>query len=54
MQNNSDWYNSKMINGKLPFWIEVMKENETYYREQELKEKRKLRKIKLEKINENR
>ncbi len=33
------------------YWIKVMKENEIYYREQELKEKRKERKIKLDKIN---
>jgi hypothetical protein len=36
------------------YWIEVMKENEIYYKEQELKEKRKLRKDKLNKLNERR
>ena len=33
------------------FWIEIMKDNEIYYRELELEEKRELRKLKLEKIN---
>ena len=35
------------------FWIEIMKDNEIYYRELELEEKRKQRREKLKEINEN-
>ena len=44
-----------MLNKKLKesknYWIEVMKENEIFYHELDLKEKRNLRKEKLKKIN---
>lgn len=36
------------------FWLDVMKENEIFYREIEIEEKKELRKEKLKKIDESR
>lgn len=55
MQNEYIKYiTSQRIKDKESYWIQIMKENDIFYRNLELKEKQELRKKKLNKLNENR